>query len=105
MKSNTVTKNCLFCQSYRHEEVGDSDYGAIYASIPSCGKYLDIDVETEEDMPNFDRNIERECCDLDFWAVVEVDQELQDKLIEESNSTSKMDETYKMFLTKYNNID
>jgi hypothetical protein len=99
---NSVRRSCLFCQFYRCEEVGDSDYGSIYAEIPACEKYLDTDPETEENISNFDRNIERECCKLDFWKVVEVDENLSIKLSEEAYSTGKMDETYEMFKSLYN---
>ena len=97
-----VRHSCSFCQFYRCEEVGDSDYGAVYAEKPTCQKYLDTDPETEEDIPNFDRNIERDCCELDFWQVVEVDEDLSVKLAEEAHSTGKMDETYLMFKARYN---
>ena len=97
-----VRRSCLFCQFYKHEEVGDSDYGAIYSDVKTCQKYLDTDPETEEYILNFDREIERDCCELDFWQVVEVDEDLSVKLAEESYSTGKMEETYEMFKARYN---
>lgn len=97
-----VRRSCLFCQFYRHEEIGDSDFGGVYAENPSCSKYLDTDKETEEDILNFDREIERDCCELDFWQVVEVDEELYVKLAQEAHSTGKMEETYEMFKSRYN---
>lgn len=97
-----VKRNCLFCQFYECEEVGDSDYGAVYTEKQSCSKYIDTDPETEEDIPNFDRTIERDCCELDFWQVVEVDEDLSVKLAEETYLTGKMDKTYEIFNTRYN---
>lgn len=97
-----VRRSCLFCQFYKHEEVGDSDFGAVYADVATCQKYLDTDSETEENIPIFDREIERECCVLDFWQVVEVDEDLAVKLAEEAQTTGKMEETYEMFKTRYN---
>lgn len=97
-----VKRNCLFCIFYRHEEVGDSDFGSVYAKNPSCEKYYDTDEETEEDIPNFDRNIERDCCSLDFWKVVEVDKELDDKMsIEQSKNDGSFSETYDLFKMRY----
>jgi hypothetical protein len=97
-----VRRSCLFCQFYRNEEVGDSDFGAVYSDVATCQKYLDTDPETEEDIPNFDREIDRDCCKLDFWRVVEVDNILSEKLAEESDRSGKMDETYELFKKRYN---
>ena len=76
-----VRRSCSNCQFFQHEEVGDSDYGAVYSDVATCQKYLDTDPKTEEDIPNFDREIERDCCELDFWKVVELDDELSEKLV------------------------
>lgn len=97
-----VRRSCSNCQFFQHEEVGDSDYGAVYSDVATCQKYLDTDPETKEDIPNFDREIERDCCELDFWKVVEVDEELSVKLAEEAHSTGKMEETHEMFKSRYN---
>lgn len=97
-----VRRSCSFCQFYKHEEVGDSDFGAVYSDVATCQKYLDTDPETEQDIPNFDREVERDCCELDFWQVVEVDEDLSVKLAEETHTTGKMEETYEMFKVRYN---
>ena len=97
-----VRRSCSFCQFFQHEEIGDSDYGGVYAENATCSKYIDTDNETEEEIPNFDRDLERDCCNLDFWRVVEVDNILSEKLAEESNRTGKMDETYELFKERYN---
>ena len=97
-----VRRSCSFCQYFQHEEVGDSDYGAIYSDVATCQKYIDTDKETEKDIPDFDRELERDCCKLDFWRVLEVDNILSEKLAEESDRTGKMDETYELFKERYN---
>jgi len=101
-----VMRSCSFCQFFRYEEVGDSDYGGyggVYAENATCSKYFDIDQETEEDIPNFDRNIERECCKLDFWQVIEVDKDLAEKLtIEQDKNEGSFSETYELFKVRYN---
>ena len=99
----TVRRSCCFCQFFRYEEIGDSDFGSVYAENPSCSKYYDTDEETEEDIPNFDRNIERDCCKLDFWRVVEVDNDLTEKLaIEQDKNDGSFSETYDLFKVRYN---
>jgi len=99
-----VMRCCSNCSFYQHEEVGDSDYGAVYAKEASCLKYCDTDKETEEDIPNFDRNIERECCVLDFFKVCEIDTDLSDRLATEMDETQgSFNQTYKLFNARYNN--
>ena len=99
-----VMRCCSNCEFYRHEEVGDSDYGAVYTKEASCSEYYDTDEETEEDIPNFDRNIERECCVLDFFRVCEIDLELSEKLSAAMYETGgSFNETYKIFKFRYNN--
>lgn len=99
-----VMRCCSFCQHFQHEEVGDSDYGGVYAEEATCSKYFDTDQETEEDIPDFDRNIERECCVLDFFRVCEIDLELSEKLSAEMYETGgSFNETYKFFKFRYNN--
>jgi len=103
VKKTDVMRSCFFCQFFTHEEVGDSDFGGVYAENASCSKYHDIDEETEEDIPNFDRAVERDCCQLDFWRVVEVDKELAEKLAkEQENGEGSFSETYELFRVRYN---
>lgn len=97
-----VRRSCSFCQFFQHEEIGDSDFGGVYAENATCSQYLDTDKETEEEIPNFDREIERDCCKLDFWRVLEIDNVLSEKLAEESDRTGKMNETYELFKERYN---
>ena len=97
-----VRRSCSFCQFFQHEEIGDSDFGGVYAENATCSKYLDTDKKTEEEIPNFDRNLERDCCKLDFWRVLEIDNVLSEKLAEESDRTGKMDKTYELFKERYN---
>lgn len=72
-----MIRNCQVCARYQCEEVGDSDYGAIYADNPSCEKENDLDKNEEYVLANFDREIERDCCELDFFKVLDVDEELR----------------------------
>lgn len=101
---HSVKRNCSFCQFFAHEEIGDSDYGGVYAENATCSKELDVDQETEYVISNFDRELDRDCCILDFWKVVEIDNILSEKLSEESDRTGNMDETYKLFKERYNKI-
>lgn len=103
LHKTNVMRSCFFCQFYQHEEIGDSDFGGVYAENPSCSKYFDTDEETEEEIPDFDRNIERDCCKLDFWRVVEVDNDLAEKLdIEQNKDDGSFSETYELFKVRYN---
>ena len=101
LRQPPVRRSCSFCQFFQHEEIGDSDFGGVYAENATCSKYLDTDKKTEEEIPNFDRNLERDCCKLDFWRVLEIDNVLSEKLAEESYRTGKMDETYELFKEHY----
>jgi hypothetical protein len=94
-----VRRSCSICQHYQCEEVGDSDYGAIYADAATCQKYLDFDEKTEDTIENFDRNTERDCCELDFWKVADIDEEVG-KLISDHNGNT--DRAYKLFVERYN---
>jgi len=83
------------------------DYEQIYAVerngiIIPLEEYLFIepDEETEEDIPNFDRNIVRDCCDLNFWKVLDKDNDLIDLLNAEGG---EMDKAYDLFKARYNN--
>ena len=104
LRENAVMRCCNLCANFRHEEVGDSDYGAVYAKDASCSEYYDTDEETEEDIPNFDRTIERKCGVLDFFKVCEIDKDLSDKLSDEMDKTEgSFSSTYKIFCERYNN--
>ena len=103
LNKHVVMSCCSNCQYYRHEEVGDSDFGAVYNDEASCSEYYDTDQETEENIPNFDRSIERECCLLDFFKVIEIDEELNKSFHEEMNKVDSFNKTYKRFCEKYNN--
>jgi hypothetical protein len=100
-----VMRSCSFCEFYRHEKIRDSDIGGVYAENPSCSKYYDTDQKTEDDIPNFDRTIERDCCKLDFWSVLGVDRELSEKLsIEQDKNEGSFSETYELFKVRYNYV-
>jgi hypothetical protein len=96
-----LVRNCNVCRYFQCEEIGDSDYGAVYAKEPSCQKYKDSD-EDENLIEGFDREIERDCCVLDFFKVAEIDKEIGD-LFEpkEGDEDSGMDRAYRRFKEKY----
>jgi hypothetical protein len=96
-----VMRCCSNCQFYRHEEVGDSDFGAIYAYEASCSEYLDTDDE-EKVISGFDRSVERECCALDFFKIIEIDEDLNKSFHKELNKGDSFNKTYKRFCEKYN---
>jgi hypothetical protein len=86
---------------YRHEEIGDSDYGAIYAKAPSCSEYEDMD-ENENEIKDFDRNIQRDCCILDFFKVADIDEEIGSLLSADSDEVTTFgDKALKRFKEKY----
>jgi hypothetical protein len=95
-----MIKNCKVCQHYQCEEIGDSDYGAIYAAEPSCSKYKDMD-ENEDEIKGFDREAERECCVLDCFKVAEIDEEIGNLFNEDGDEVTFGDKAYKRFNEKY----
>jgi len=95
-----IKKSCEFCSHYICEEIGDSDFGGVYAEKPSCSKFYDLREDDEID-ENFDRSVERECCELDFFHVMEKDSLLNyffDLDIKETNNFNK---TYELFERLY----
>ena len=85
--------------------IGDSDFGATYSKEPTCLLEYDINNETGDDVVSFDREIERPCCSLDFWKVLEVDDELKKKFDLEMNEIGdncNFDESYDFFRERYN---
>lgn len=98
---NCIIRCCKLCVHYRPEEVGDIDYGAVYADYDSCHLQYDLD-EEGNDVYDFNREIERTCCVLDFWKVTEVDSELSALFDEEAKiSDGCFDSTYSKFIDKY----
>jgi hypothetical protein len=96
-----MIRNCKVCERYQHEEIGDSDFGAIYAETPSCNKYYDMD-EEENEIKGFDREIERDCCVLDFFKVADIDKEIGDLFDPmDIDEDSIMDRAYARFREKY----
>jgi len=96
-----IIKNCKFCQHYQHEEVGDSDYGAIYSDEPVCLQEKDWD-EKDETIASFDRDVERDCCALDFLKVADVDNEVGDLFdAMDIDEDGIMDKAYAKFKEKY----
>jgi hypothetical protein len=101
-ESQNITRCCKFCEFYQHEEVGDSDFGGVFSEKPSCLKYYDIDQETELEIPDFDREIERDCCVLDFWTILELDDVLSKNLSELSDGENDgVLSTYELFKERY----
>ena len=82
-----LPRNCKICTYYKAEEIGDSDFGAIYADECTCSKDKDIDEQTEEFIKAFDYNSVKECCIPDFWIVADMDKEIE-KLFNDEMSES-----------------
>lgn len=99
---NKAVKCCKMCQCYQAEEVGDSDYGAIYADVLTCSKYHDCDKD-ENPIEDFDRECERECCCFDFFLVADVDEEIGKAFDEDMSKgdSGNYDRSYEMFRLKY----
>lgn len=99
-----VRRSCVFCQHYQHEEIGDSDFGAVYSDVATCQKNHDTDPETEEELPDFDRKIDRDCCVLEFWKVLEEDAFLMEVFDKEmaNKSGENFNDTYDIFRQRYN---
>ena len=94
-----MNRNCKLCFYYSCEEIGDSDFGAVYADEPTCEEHRDCD-DNENLIPNFDREIQRECCALDFWKVLDVDKEIE-QLVEDTGEKTSLDKAYNRFREKY----
>jgi hypothetical protein len=99
-----VTRNCKVCYHFRPEEIGGSDFGAKYAETASCSKYYDLD-ENESEIEGFDRDCERECCELDFWLILNVDSEIKDLYEKYDNVGGNNDigswMSFKRYIEKY----
>jgi len=98
-----IKPNCLSCYRFRPEEIGDSDFGHTYTKESSCSEYLDTDPETEEDIPDFDREQERDCCVFDFWQVLDQDDDLNQMFLKEMEKKDgkHFDKTYEVFKKRY----
>lgn len=99
-----LPRNCHICSCYAYEEIGDSDFGAVYAEEKTCLKDKDMNMETEEYIQGFDYTVERECCSPDFWLVVDSDSEVRELFNEEADCMSDdlyKTEAYLKFKEKY----
>lgn len=95
--------NCKICSYYRYEEIGDSDYGAVYANEPTCSKENDIEKETDAYIENFDYESVKDCCVPDFWLVADIDEEIDELFTKEASMSDDLyeDNAYKRFKEKY----
>lgn len=93
-----IVRSCELCSKYRHEEIGDSDFGSKYASEATCADWHDTDKETEEMITDFDRKCERTCCHLDFWSIVEIDSEINEIITCDSGDLTR---AFEHFNKKY----
>jgi len=102
-----IIRNCEMCNLYYCQEVGDSDYGATYEDEPSCQNECDVDEYTGEHIKDFDRKIERDCCKLNFWKIIEIDKEIEDMYYyayydeENDEYVEDVDRAYARFKEKY----
>jgi len=95
-----IIKNCEFCHHYIREEIGDNDFGGIYAEEPSCSNHYDLN-ENDEPIEGFDRKIERECCELEFFYVLEKDSTLSYFFDLDVKNTGNFNKTYELFNRLY----
>ncbi len=95
--------NCKICSYYHYEEIGDSDYGAVYAKEPTCSKDKDLNVETEECINGFNYDSLKDCCVPDFWIVADMDKEISDLFTDEDIMSDDIYDTsaYEKFKEKY----
>lgn len=89
---------CEICFFYERQEIGDSDFGAITDSYPTCEKGFDIN-DDETLIQGFDRKVHRDCCAPDFFKVD--DPEIDAILAEDLNNSGSYDRAYKRFTEKY----
>lgn len=82
--------NCKICTYYRAEEIGDSDFGAVYSDTLTCSEDEDLNPETEEYITDFDYESEKKCCIPDFWSVIEKDEEIKKLFDEEVQLTGDL---------------
>lgn len=96
---NKICKSCNYCVNY----------GAVFTEIDLysdreyyCMKGKDIDPKIKSVSADFDRTIERDCCDLDFFACIDEDVELLEILADESISEDEaFDKAFGVFDKKY----
>lgn len=101
--SKCLPFNCKICSYYTWEEIGDSDFGAVYAKERTCSKDKDLDMETEESIKDFDYESVKDCCVPDFFAVGDIDEEI-DKLFTDGVAMSDdlySTDAYERFKEKY----
>ncbi|WP_097005267.1 hypothetical protein [Lacrimispora amygdalina] len=101
--SKCLPFNCKICSYYKREEIGDSDFGAVYAKECTCSKDKDIDIETEEYINDFDYESVKDCCVPEFWLVADIDEEI-DKLFTDKAAMSDdlyTTDVYERFKEKY----
>lgn len=99
-----IKRNCKICSEYRAEEIGDSDFGAVYSDTLTCAADKDLDPETEEYIKNFDYETEKDCCIPEFWYVVDVDTEVKaiyEKEMETKEGADFPKRAYEKFKEKY----
>ena len=95
-----MMKNCKNCFHYSCQEIGDNDFGGIYEEYETCSLNHDSN-ENDELIKDFDRDVERECCNLDFFRVIESDKLLNHFFHLEVMNNSKCDKTYELFERLY----
>lgn len=98
-----IPHNCHICNNYSCSEVGDSDYGATYDTKCTCQLDKDYDEDNDSLLENFDYNSIKECCNPEFWLVLELDEELKKMYTDEVPLSDNLYETnvYKKFEEKY----
>jgi hypothetical protein len=99
-----VKNNCLFCHYYKQADVQDSDFGASYGGKETCSEHKDCDEDGELDEA-FDYESKKDCCDYEFWKVLDADERMQELFTKDmmADINMKQDDwkAYKYFLKKY----
>ena len=103
-KKCEVMNNCLFCY-YHKQEVVDSDFGG-YGGKETCSEGKDCDKDGELD-DAFDYESEKDCCDFEFWKVLDSDERMQKLFARDMTNDIDLNkkqgdwESYKYFVRNY----
>lgn len=102
MKKNCQVKsNCIFCTYHQHEQVKGI---TVHSQKAVCLEGKDLD-RIGNPIEDFDYGSEKDCCDYDFWKVLEGDEDMKQLFDNDMAKAEKspQDEwvSYKYFAQKY----
>lgn len=99
-KSPSVKYSCRFCQWYQPQINSNGEPN--YDGPPACSLMQDTNPETLAPLPDFDRDAERPCCDLDVWLVMDEDKAIRDLFNREmDNPNGSFEPVNKLFNSLY----